>query len=327
MYYDRTLTESFADLLKIGGGLRWLFEYVKNNEELDFLIGKNKSKEWISVYRGLTRIFTIHPKGNATIYVDGDIKYKKLLPDLFGIRSNTQSFQQEIELLIDRITADSQFDRYYKNKKEGYYQSILSRKFGICGNPMDEFVILDKEVVIGYENEDEKENLFGVIQLKYKQLQCAISKIDPIEYGSDLSEKAIGNELDFLALDREGNLLLIEYKHGTNTSGIYLSPLQIGLYFDVFNKYRDLTNQKLESTLFKMLEQKQRIGLVNKDWIRPVSIKAIIPVLIISECNYRSCAKDKFSKILNICRNNFGLNYLNDLRTYNYTVQNGLSPW
>ena len=136
--------------------------------------------------------------------------------------------------------------------------------------------------------------------------------------------KAIGNELDFFALDKEGNILLIEYKHGTNTSGIYLSPLQIGMYNDIFTYF---PKNELETAVFEMLEQKQNIGLINPNWKKPNYIKDLIPVLIISEFNYKSSAKTKFDEILQFTRKQFGSSFLNNLQTFNFTMKNGLNNW
>ena len=78
MYYDRTL-EKLECLIKKRGHLRWLFDYVKNNKELDFLIGRNNQKEWISVYRGLSRILTILPcKERGKVKIDAADAYKRL---------------------------------------------------------------------------------------------------------------------------------------------------------------------------------------------------------------------------------------------------------
>jgi hypothetical protein len=59
MYYNRKLSDSFSKLLEPYGKLRWLFHLVKKCSDLDFLIGRNRSKEWISIYRGLSRVLTI----------------------------------------------------------------------------------------------------------------------------------------------------------------------------------------------------------------------------------------------------------------------------
>ncbi|HPT02419.1 MAG TPA: hypothetical protein PLJ84_07450 [Bacteroidales bacterium] len=324
MYYNRTISKGLASLLETGGELRWLFDFVKIHKELDFLIGKNSSKEWISVYRGLTRIISVLPVNSTSVLIDADEKYKAISPNLYGLKNLSENFQNEIEYLITQIEQNSKFDRYYKNKKEGFYQNELSKIFGICGYPDTDFVIIDKEAVIGYSDQAEKDNLFGNLQQKYKQLQREISDLNPERYGKDLGEKAIGNELDFLALDKDGNILLIEYKHGTNTSGIYLSPLQIGLYNDIFTSF---PKKELECAVFEMLEQKQKIGLINPNWSKPNIIKKIIPVLIISEFNYKSSAKTKFDEILQFARTQIGSTFLNNLQTFNFTMKNGLSNW
>lgn len=324
MYYNRTISDGLASLLENGGELRWLFDFVNNHKELDFLIGKNNSKEWISIYRGLTRIISILPINNTTIFIAAADKYKNISPNLYGQKSVNENFQNDIENLIAQIEQNSQFDRYFKNKKEGYYQNELSKLYGICGSPYTDFVIIDKEAVIGYFDQAEKNILLGNIQQKYKQLQREISILNPIRYGKDLGKKAIGNELDFLALDKDGNILLIEYKHGTNTSGIYLSPLQIGMYYDIFTSF---PKDELGRAVFYMLEQKQKIGLINPNWKKPNCIKDIIPVLIISEFNYKSSAKTKFDEILQFTRNQLGSSFLHNLQTYNFTMKNGLSKW
>lgn len=324
MYYNRTISTGLSKLLENGGELRWLFDFVKNHKELDFLIGKNNSKEWVSIYRGLTRIVSISSKNNSSIIIDADVKYKNISPNLYGEKNVNDNFKNEIENLITQIEQNNQFDRYYKNKKEGYYQNELSKIFGICGTANIDFVIIDKEAVIGYSDQAEKDSLLGNIQQKYKQLQRKISILNPERYGKDLGKKAIGNELDFLALDKDGNILLIEYKHGTNTSGIYLSPLQIGMYNDIFTSF---PKKELESAVFEMLEQKQKIGLINPNWKKPNIIKDIIPVLIISEFNYKSSAKTKFNEILQFTRKQLGASFLKNLQTFNFTMKNGLSNW
>ena len=242
MYYDRTL-EKLAYLIKKHGPLRWLFDYVMNNEELDFLIGKNNQKEWISVYRGLSRILTILPcKEQGKVKIDAANAYKRLSSnikiDVYGAKEISDLACNQLCALVESIKNDKKFVRYYQNQKEGYYQNILSRKYGICGTPENEFVIIDKEAVIGYENEEEKKKKYAPFHARYKKLLSTVSVKNPKRFSSNLGKKSIGNEVDFLALDKEGNLLIIEYKHGTNTSGIYLSPLQIGMYYDLFLDYR-----------------------------------------------------------------------------------------
>ena len=166
MYYNRILSDKFAALLEKNGDLRWLFIYVKSNKELDFLIGKNNTMEWISVYRGLSRILSINPyKNSDQLKLHAAQAYENIAKDenlkIYGKQKPNKVFGKELDIILRRIEEDSKFDRYYKNEKEGYFQNILSRKFGICGNADNKFVIIDKESVIGYENKKEKYEEYG----------------------------------------------------------------------------------------------------------------------------------------------------------------------
>lgn len=331
MYYDRKLTDNFKDLLEQNGIYRWLFDYVKGNVDLDFLIGRNKQKQWISIYRGLSKIVSIETNIKADkIRIDAALPYKRIAAEnnlaIYGEKDNTDLSKDKLDCLITKIRTDPKFNRYYANKKEGYYQTILSRQYGICGGTDSQFVIIDKEVVLGYTNQLEKRNRYDCFRDKYKRLQGIISKNDPVRFGKYRNKKAIGNEVDFLALDRKGNILLIEYKHGENISGIYLSPLQIGLYYDLFNDYYENNTALFSKAIFAMLEQKQRLGLINPLWEKPPKLKRLIPVLVISEYNSNTAAKDNFKDIMAIIRKELrNQKFLKDLRVYNYMLGSGLT--
>jgi hypothetical protein len=330
MYYNRRLSDKFASLLKKKGDLRWLFNYVKSKKELECLICRNNKMEWISVYRGLSRILSINPyKNSDRLKIHAAQAYENIAEDenldIYGKQEPNKVFRKELEIIIKRIEKNSKFDRYYKNEKEGYFQNILSRTYGISGNSNDPFVIIDKESVIGYDDKKEKCKKYGKFQHKYKKLQKAISNIDSKRFGRDLIKKAIGNEVDFLAIDTKGSIKLIEYKHGTNTAGIYLSPLQIGMYYEIFSDYRDRYKAAFDNTLLAMLKQKQKIGLVNADWKIPKKLKEIVPVLIVSKYNRNSVAKLNFKEILKIVREETSRPYfLKDIEVYDYTRNNGL---
>jgi hypothetical protein len=325
MYYNRTLSESFSGLIESEGQLRWLYELVKSRDDLDFLIGKSNSGEWISVYRGLSRIMAIRKMRKPNVIkIDGAQSYKKLTPLIYGNQELPFEFSRELMGLINKVTTLKKFDRYYKNKKEGFYQNELSRLFGICGTAKDDFVIVDKEAVVGYENTKEKDLLYGALREKYKKLQKLISKEDPKRYGKNLGKKSIGGELDFIALDKAGNIQLIEYKHGNNTSGIYLSPLQIGLYFDIFSS---LDRKELIAAVYQMIEQKKRIGLIHPEWPIPEITGKIIPVLIMSDYNPRSSAKTKYDEILSYVRGKQQEPFLENIKTLTYTTKDGLKDW
>jgi len=96
------------------------------------------------------------------------------------------------------------------------------------------------------------------------------------------------------------------------------------MYYDIFT---NLPRKDLEKSVFEMLIQKQKIGLICPNWVIPKKIKNIIPVLIISEYNYKSSAKQKFDEIFTFSKKQLGSNFLNNLLMFNYTEKKGLLKW
>lgn len=136
MYYNRTISESLSNLIEPNGKLRWLFELVKKHPDLDFLLGRNKSSQCISIYRGLSRVLTITLKKNTSeIKLDGAKAFKELSNSLYGYKHASDNLKEELENLVKAVSTNSRFDRYYNNKKEGYFQNEISRIFGINGTP------------------------------------------------------------------------------------------------------------------------------------------------------------------------------------------------
>lgn len=324
MYYNRTLSESFSKLIEPGGELRWLFDLVKQHPELDFLTGNNKSGDWISVYRGLGRLLRIRPTSNPNeIKIDAHPAYQELVPSIYGRKGINDNFSSNLMELVQQVSESPRFFKDYNNKKEGYYQNELSRKHGICGTPTDEFVIVDKEAVIGYANQKKKDSILNPLVENYQGILNELSLSNPKRYGKNNDKKAVGNELDFLAIDKQGTILLIEFKDRLSPKGIYLSPFQIGGYYDLWTQF---PKDQLKQTIIQMAEQKKRIGLINPEWEIP-KLKDIVPVLIISEYNYKSKAKEKYYEVMEFLRTRKRSSFLKNIKTYNFTLQDGLNPW
>lgn len=330
MYYDRVISNEFRDLISKGGSLRWLFDFVTKYEYLDFLIGKNDNLQWISVYYGLSRILRIIPSSNKFIKIEADKAYLEIAKEnnlkIYGtyVKDKILNFSTDLLDLINLVLTNPRFKKFYNNKKEGYYQTMFSREYGLKAKGTEDFFIIDKESVIGFENIETKNSILIPLQRKYRNIYRELSSVNPKEYGIDLSKKSIGNELDFLAVNSNGDLLLIEFKHGSNTSGIYLSPIQIGLYYDIFSLYAEQCKGKLENIINQIVNQKKHIGLIPANFQFPNKINKIIPVLIISKYNNKSTGVKKFRKVLDICQDILKNNkFLSDIQIYSYD-NNGL---
>lgn len=331
MYYNRIIGDDLKSLLLPGGGLYWLYSLVKDREDLDFLIGANKSKKWIYIYRGTTRLLDISMK-KKFVNMSAHTKYlglaKKNNLIIYGIKKIVDlNFRDHFIRLISCLNQDTKLNRHYDNKKEGYSQSSFSRQFGILSNGKEDFVVIDKEVVIGYGSKSIKEKYFGQQRKKFMKINNILSSINPKEYGSKLNTKALGNELDFLAKNRNGDILLIEFKHGSSAKGVYLSPIQIGLYLSLFKEYLGQYKDDFIVHINNMIKQKKEMGLISQRWPNKPFSGKIIPVLVIAEYNQKSSAFCKFKDVLGICRDKFKCDsFLSDLKVFEYTSAKKLKP-
>ena len=297
MYYNRTISKDFENELKYGQ-FNWLIPYVKEHDDLDILTGKNDSIEFCSVYRGTSRIARIYKSINGHSWLmDAASPYMRICPTLFSMAGFNMD---NLEYLRCHIASQDKFNRYYNNHKEGYYQNLLQRKYGILASPTSEMLIFDKEIVIGYSNQKEKQLIFGINQDRYQSVKTNLKASNPKFYGQPhKDQEVLGNELDLMALDKDGYIHLMEIKHSSNPSGIYMSPFQIGLYKRIFDMI-DITDAVKD-----LIVQKQNLGLLPQDWPIPIIQKQIIPELIICEFKIRSqCYPSKYNTVVEYIQKN-----------------------
>lgn len=221
----------------------------------------------------------------------------EICPELFSMKG---FYKDNLEYLRSHIATQTQFNRYYNNHKEGYYQNLLQRKYGILAPSTSKLLIFDKEIVIGYSNQNEKKQIFGIHQDRYLSVKSNLKASNPKFYGQPHNNQEIlGNELDLMALDKEGYIHLMEIKHSENTSGIFMSPFQIGLYKRLFDMI-DISNAVKD-----LIIQKQDLGLLPHDWPIPPIQKQVIPELIICDFKANSqCYPSKYNEVVKYIQDN-----------------------
>lgn len=323
MYYKRVIPKELKLLLMDGRELHWLFNLVKYREDMDFLVGANKSKQWISVYCGTTCLLDINFI-NGLVRISAHKKYINLAKSLgLNIYDNKETtnlnFECDFVQFLSFLHRNNHLKRHYDNKKEGYFQNMFSRQFGILSNGTEEFVVIDKEAVVGYQDKQIKAKYFDKKRENFRAIKKHLSDIDAKRYGSKISNEALGNELDFLAVNKEGKVLFVEFKHGSSTKGIYLSPIQIGLYYSIFQDYINYCKQNFINDLGEMIRQKKDMKLISPNFPELKLSGEIVPLLIIAKYNPRSSAIDKFSSVLKICRDQLKDDaFLSKLEVYEY---------
>lgn len=271
MYYDRFMKIDLEK--KILKSYEWLIDEVIKSPELDFQTGSNKNDSWFSVYRGTGRILTITASGKifaAPKYMGlSSVFYKK--PDREGLNS-----------LLSKIHNENSLGRYYidakERRKEGYYQNLISRRYSLFCQAEDDFVIIDKEFVLGYSDDNIKKEIMKPVKDKYDGIIHSLSK----RYSYCKNIKQPGTECDFVGLTRSGDILLLELKRHEDATKISISPIQAGKYYDLTTEYVKRFYDDFCHNVRNMVTQKIRMGILKPKWEIPTKLSGkIIPAVVV----------------------------------------------
>ena len=140
-YYYRKMNDEFVKTVK--ENFPWLIDFVKKTPEF-------------SVYRGTGRVLTIESRSKKSEYkLTAAGAYKDIAPSGFFTSPTIDGFKK----YIDAIRKSNKFSRYYESdngKKEGYYQNLIGRRYSFETQGEDNFIIIDKEMVVGFKDEGVK---------------------------------------------------------------------------------------------------------------------------------------------------------------------------
>lgn len=263
VYYNRVMSEEFEKI--IIEKYQWLITYVKNDKELDFQTGydQKQNKSWFSIYRGTSRILQIIYSGNSKkIKIEAANAYKELDTTIF---KDQHVDEKTLAEYLKAIRENPRFERYYidskGDKKEGYYQTLISRRYTFENTIDDDFIIFDKETVLGFIDEDTKKewhkDLLTIQENHIKEFRKAsndkLPKVIKAEFG----------EIDFMGLTWDGVLIIIELKEDIGNG---LSPIQTAFY--KLELFKLLLLEHREEQLFDVIKamilQKRKMGLIKK---------------------------------------------------------------
>lgn len=264
-----------------------------------------REKSEIMVYHGGTCLLTI----DLSRIKDGTIRFtsksygennddeRKACVPLFQALKEIKDVHNA-DLLTDKVcsflrvaitTVKPKF--YLNNASEGYWSSKLSIDYGRNWTPDNEWLIIDREAVIGFNSSEEKiaskvkEEFYSAI----KQEVRSIKRKPEFSGWADIS-KSFGDELDCLAIGRDGQLLCIELKHGDNSSGIYWGPLQATVYQKAFEEKIAETSK----SIIKMVLQKIELGLLPPEALERIpssGFKVVKGILAVADAKGNSGSK------------------------------------
>jgi len=261
-YYNRTMSSKLEGLLKkrdelqkFDGQYHWMIQYVKDHPELDFQTGSNRGTSWFSIYRGTGRVLKISSSGR----VSADKEYIKLLPAFYN-NPSPELFDE----LLSILSKSEKFFSYYakedlSERKEGYYQTLIARRYTFANKPTDEFIIIDKELVIGFDSSAVEKEWNKPLSIELgKRIAKARAALHPTKLPSEIKDKY--GEFDFLGLNWDGDIIIMELKQD-DPNKTYLSPAQACFYHLQFTKlYGEITS--LYNDIYRMVKQKIDLGLL-----------------------------------------------------------------
>lgn len=262
--YPRYLTEDFLLLLVPGGPLNFLisdclYSAVADRHAIDVQIRAGNTLQY---YHGTTSVLRIAFDGTR-LQAEAAKTYRNLpgFDDLFVPCSldpaALQEYRRRLPGYIAAAVAAAD-PRYYRNKTEGYWQNRLSICFGCDWRPGMDWLILDREACVSFESRTAQQELLGPHRSRLLAIRQQLQTEDPRLWGTPAPDASLGDELDFLALGPDKELVCIELKDGSNASGTYWGPLQACAYRDDFRLVLDQITEDLK----RLVRQKVLLGLL-----------------------------------------------------------------
>ena len=191
----------------------------------------------------------------------------------------------QFDTYLAKIASTEKFKRYYKDtevRNEGYYQTLIGRRYTFEVKDTDDFILFDKELVIGFKTKGIKDEWNKEIvdqqTLKIEQLRKTYNGILPEEIKPEYGE------FDFLGLNTNGDILIMELKQN-DPAKTALSPIQTSYYYLQFQKLAR-EDDKLYQRIKAMIEQKIDYGLIGSSYKNKIPLKLsgrIIPCVIVGK--------------------------------------------
>ena len=301
--YKRSLDEKYEDLLKSTGKLNFLINgyetWIPGDHNAFDIHLREKNK--IMIYHGGTRLITISMASDS-VKLSADKAYSKV-----GASYNTLMREWPINELVEKQNDYKKYlteavkiahNRYYASTKEGWWSNRLSLHFGKNWNLNKEWLIIEREAVLGFDESNEKTKFYEIMKAKYGSIQLKFRKDDAKKWGKEDLIKSVGDELDFLAIGPDKQLLCIELKYGSNTSGIYWGPLQVSVYKDAFHAVASSISDDIKH----LVKQKICLGLLPAEatkWLPDGKFEEVNAIVAIAGFNNKSSSWQKMSEVQN----------------------------
>ncbi len=231
-------------------------------------------RSWVSLYLGLTSVLDVDELGGGfrfrahpTHQERGEFKSEwsewRGMPDLLDVWTDVQAYLERVVHRVDRRWLDA----------EGQVHALLG------SGQQRGLTVIDREASVSFRDQPTKDRLTA--QWRQPLVQALAAVGDGAPWATYVQSTPFGTSPDFLAVDDDGRLLVIEAKPPTATAGIVRGPAQVRFYAAMYAYWLAQDSGAVE-VLHQQLAQRQALGLLPPEGrtqlAEPVTV---VPVLAI----------------------------------------------
>jgi hypothetical protein len=284
--FDRRVPDELMRVLLPGGPFSWVTELARqpisaNSDPLDLgLRASPKASDagHATLYLGTTQVLGVHVRADGRFSLSSH-QHGGLFKEV-QVAVRFDDGWREWQSL-DRLAAAMKAIRAHVDaaiavapagrQLEGRYQAALAKTTDAG------FTLFDREVVLAFASETEKLGRKQELRLPLVQAQDALAAANL--WAARLSPP--GDKVDALGVDRDGRLLAIEVKPGTQTTGLALTPIQVAMYMRLVRAWIEADEVFAREVLEGMAQQRAALGLGSTEALRLRDPIEIVPVFAV----------------------------------------------
>jgi hypothetical protein len=278
IWYDRTIPEEFRAELGPGGTFERLVRFAHRRHLADVQLRATGSLGWATIYCGLTNVLHVEYRRTRGYQLRADIRYmaaNQAGPAEGILPWTTWSTPAQLMAGWPAIEAymTGQFTAVEKrHTNEGAVQATL------CAYGGESYQVIDREAVFGFRDTAERERIHTALRTPL------LDALDvPAPAGWWRPPVSLGGELDLLAVDARGRLLVMEVKPADSLAGITWAPLQVSFYARLFHHWSKEIGGESAKILSRMLGQRVTIGLEEESGVSLSYPLDVVPVVAIQD--------------------------------------------
>lgn len=200
-----------------------------------------------------------HDFKDARLHPECCAEYGYLMRNWAG--TDTEDFQNTFKTYLNAVVPAVE-SRYYRgddqgNKAEGYWTNLAYHRFGNEFSEKKPWLIIDRDFSLGFPHASEKKEFYSTHAKPYMEIKQRLQNENREKWGKP-SKRAFRQEAGFLALNKNGELVAVELRRGSNTSGICWAPIAAAAHRDAI--ISALPN--ISESISTLVAQKVTLGLL-----------------------------------------------------------------